>query len=158
MKLGDLLTPEVIRIPLKNNEKSRIIEEMVDLLCQAHQVNQRDAAVVLAAVMERERVMSTGMGDGIAIPHAKTDAVDTLVAAFGVTREPVDFDTIDGKPIRMVFLLVGPTEQTGPHLKALSRISRLMHREGFREQLALAHDSQEVLNAIESEEKKYFAL
>ena len=93
--------------------------------------------MVLKAVMDRERVMSTGMGDGVAIPHAKTDGVKDLVAAFGVTKQGIDFQSIDGKPVRIIFLLAGPTDQTGPHLKALSRISRLMHRKEFRDILAV---------------------
>jgi fructose-specific phosphotransferase system IIA component len=156
MKLKDLLSEDVIRIPLKNTEKDKIIEEMVSILDDAHKLTDREA--VLKAVMEREKVMSTGMGDGVAIPHAKTDAVKGLVAAFGITNQPVDFESIDGKPVRMVFLLVGPANQTGPHLKALSRISRLMHREDFRENLALARDRSQVIKAIEKEEQKYFAI
>ena len=156
MRLKDLLSEQVIRIPLQNTEKFKIIEEMVDILDASKKLKDRDA--VLRAVLERERVMSTGMGDGVAIPHAKTDGVDQLVAAFGITKEPVDFQSIDNKPVRIIFLLVGPTNQTSPHLKALSRISRLMHREEFREQLVAARSSKEVIEAIAREEQKYFAL
>jgi fructose-specific phosphotransferase system IIA component len=156
MRLCDLLSKDVIRIPLKGDEKYAIIREMVDILCRAK--NVKDCDGVLDAVLEREKVMSTGMGDGVAIPHAKTDAVDDLVAAFGVTEKPVDFDSIDNQPVRMVFLLVAPAGQTGPHLKALSRISRLMHREDFRERLALARDGQQVIETIEQVENKYFPI
>ncbi len=156
MKLKDLLSEDVIIIPLQNTEKNKIIKELVDVLYRAHRIKDRDA--VLKAVLERERVMSTGMGDGVAIPHAKSDAVDNLVAAFGITKEDVDFKSIDEKPVRLIFLLVGPTDQTGPHLKALSRISRLMHREEFRKKLASARSSKEVIEAIEKEEQKYFAI
>lgn len=156
MKLKDLLSEDVIIIPLQNTEKNKIIEELVDVLYRTHKVKDRDA--VLKAVLERERVMSTGMGDGVAIPHAKSDAVDNLVAAFGITKEEVDFKSIDEKPVRLIFLLVGPTDQTGPHLKALSRISRLMHREEFRKKLASARSSREIIEAIEKEEQKYFAI
>jgi fructose-specific phosphotransferase system IIA component len=156
MKLKDLLTEQVIRIPLENTEKNKIIEELVDILDHAKKLEDRN--VVLAAILERERVMSTGMGDGVAIPHAKSDAVKELVAAFGITKQDVDFQSIDEKPVRLIFLLVGPTEQTGPHLKALSRISRLMHREEFRNRLASARSSREVIDIISQEEQKYFAL
>lgn len=155
MRLTELLSPEVIRIPLQNNRKDQIIAELVDLLYKAKKI--KNFETVLAAVMERERVMSTAMGDGVAIPHAKTDAVDGLAAAFGITRNLVDFDSIDGTPVHIVFLLIGPTEQSGPHLKALSRISRLMHREEFRQRLAGASDGQEVLDIIQAEERKYFS-
>ena len=156
MNLSDILDKQVIKIPLKGEDKSQIIEEMVDVLAIAGRAENRDQ--VLKAVLDRERVMSTGMGDGIAIPHAKTDGVKDLVAAFGITQKDVDFQSIDNKPVRIVFLLVGPVDQTGPHLKALSRISRLMHRKEFRDRLALARSAEEVLKEIADEERKYFAL
>ncbi len=153
MKLQDLLTEEVIRIPLKSTEKEKIIEELIDLLHQAHKINDRDLA--LEKVLERERVMSTGMGEGVAIPHAKTAAVDDLVAAFGITQEEVDFQAIDEKPVRLVYLLVGPMDPTGPHLQALSRISRLMHRKEFRERLLGCRTGSQVIDIIAKEEQKY---
>ncbi len=153
MRLQDLLTDKVIRIPLQNTEKEKIIEEMIDLLEQTKKLRDRNLA--LAKVLERERVMSTGMGEGVAIPHAKTEAVDELVAAFGITSSEVDFQAIDEKPVRLVFLLVGPMDPTGPHLQALSRISRLMHRKDFRDRLIAAHSAEEVIEAIAKEEQKY---
>ena len=156
MNLSDLLSKEVIRIPLKNTEKNKIIEEMVDILAQNNKLKDRQS--VLDDVLERERVMSTGMGDGVAIPHAKSEGVDKLVSAFGITEKDVDFKSIDEKPVRLIFLLVGPVNQTGPHLKALSRISRLMHRKEFRDRLASAHSSEKVIEAIAREEQKYFSL
>ena len=155
MDLKDLLSVDVIKIPLESDEKYQIIEELVDILNDCGRIQNRD--MVLNAVFERERVMSTGMGNGVAIPHAKTDGVKDLVAAFGVTKKDVDFQSIDEKPVRIVFLLAGPTEQTGPHLKALSHISRLMHRKEFREKLAAVRSAEEVVAIIADEEKKYFA-
>ena len=156
MNLKDLLTADVIKIPLESDEKFQIIEEMVDMLNDAGRLQNRD--MVLDAVLERERVMSTGMGDGVAIPHAKTDGVKELVAAFGITKQNIDFQSIDEKPVRIIFLLAGPSDQTGPHLKALSRISRLMHRKEFRDKLASVRSDAEVIEAISNEERKYFAL
>ncbi len=156
MNLQDLLTADVIKIPLESEEKYQLIEEMVNMLHDSGRIANRD--LVLNAVFERERVMSTGMGDGVAIPHAKTEGVKELIAAFGITKQEIDFQAIDGKPVRIVFLLVGPTDQTGPHLKALSRISRLMHRKEFRDRLALSRSAEEVVEAITNEERKYFAL
>ena len=156
MNLQDLLTADVIKIPLESEEKYQLIEEMVNMLHESGRIANRD--LVLNAVFERERVMSTGMGDGVAIPHAKTEGVKELIAAFGITKQEIDFQAIDGKPVRIVFLLVGPTDQTGPHLKALSRISRLMHRKEFRDRLALSRSAEEVVEAITNEERKYFAL
>ena len=155
MNLTDILAPNVIKIPLESIEKNAVIEEMVDILYQAQKTDKRDD--VLQAVQQRERVMSTGMGDGVAIPHAKSDGVEKLAAAFGITKQGVDFQAIDGKPVRIVFLLVGPNDQAGPHLKALSRISRLMHRKEFRQRLTKAQNAEQVLSAIEKEERKHFS-
>ncbi|MDZ7724935.1 MAG: PTS sugar transporter subunit IIA [candidate division KSB1 bacterium] len=155
MNLTDILSPDVIKIPLKGAEKNAVLEEMVDILHQAQKTDKRDD--VLQAVQQRERIMSTGMGDGVAIPHAKSDGVETLTAALGITKQGVDFQAIDGKPVRIVFLLVGPNDQAGPHLKALSRISRLMHRKEFRQRLAKARNAEQILSAIEKEEQKHFS-
>ena len=156
MKLSDLLTEDVIRIPLENTEKEKIIEEMIDLLVAAGKVQDRDK--ILKAVLDRERVMSTGVGDGVAIPHGKAEGVKELAASFGRTRTDVDFDALDDKPVRLVFMLVGPPDVTGPHLKALSRISRLMHKKNFRERLLNAESPKEVLETISREEMQYFEL
>ncbi|MBN2355692.1 PTS sugar transporter subunit IIA [candidate division KSB1 bacterium] len=153
MRLHDLLSPEVIRIPLEHTDKQEIIAELIDILSAADRI--LDKKMALEAVLERERIMSTGIGEGVAIPHAKTLAVDKLVAAFGITKESVDFQAIDEKPVRLVFMLVGPMDPTGPHLQALSRISRLMHRSELREKLITSRTSQEVLQALAQEEQKY---
>jgi len=153
MKLQDILTEQVVRIPLQSTEKEKIIEELVDLIDQTGKIKDRKLA--LDKVLERERVMSTGMGEGIAIPHAKTEAVAELAAAFGVTSQDVDFSAIDDKPVRLVFLLLGPMDPTGPHLQALSRISRLMHNREFRQRLIACTTGAQVLEAISEEEQQY---
>ena len=154
MKLIDILNQDTVKIPLDNTDKYKIIEEMVDILYKANKLENRN--VVLKSVIEREKIMSTGVGDGVAIPHGKSEGVTTLVACFGVTKNDVDFESIDTKPVRLVFLLVGPPEMTGPHLKALSRISRLMHLKDFREKLISCKANTEVIEAIQKEEEKYF--
>jgi len=156
MKLKEILSESTIKIPLANVEKEKIIVELVDLLYQGGKIEQREK--ILQAVLDREKVMSTGVGEGVAIPHGKAEGVKELVAAFGLTKKEVDFQAIDEKPVRLVFLLVGPPEATGPHLKALSRISRLLHRKEFREQLLHAKTAKEVLDVIQREEEKYFEL
>lgn len=153
MMLQELLSEEVIRIPLESTEKNTIIEELIDLLDRARKLKDRNAA--MEAVLERERIMSTGMGEGVAIPHAKTAAVDGLVAAFGITKKNVDFQSIDEKPVRLIFLLIGPMDPTGPHLQALSRISRLMHRSELRDKLIAAATPAEILQVLGQEEQKY---
>lgn len=154
MKLNSILTEERIKIPLDNTEKEKIIEEMVNLIDRSVKLNNKPQ--VLKAVLEREAVMSTGVGDEVAIPHAKAEGVDDIIAALGITREPVDFKSLDEKPVRLVWLLVGPQDKTGPHLKALSRISRLMHKKDFRERLLHTARPREILDAINSEEEKFF--
>ena len=153
MKLIDILTNDTIRIPLQNTEKFKIIAEMVDILCQAHKIENREA--VLKAVLEREKILSTGVGDGVAIPHCKVDGVKEMLVSFGITKEDVDFASSDSKPIRLVFLIVGPQEVTSPHVRVLSRISRLMHNADFREKLKNAKLSTKVLEALSKEEAKF---
>lgn len=153
MKLKDILTENLIKIPLQSREKRQVIEEIVEILAKARCIKDRDD--VLKAVLDREAVMSTGVGDEVAIPHGKSDAAPQIVVALGVAKEPIEFQSMDDRPVRLIWLLVGPPDQTGPHLKALSRISRLMHKREFREQLIAATNSKEALNAIIREEEKY---
>ncbi len=156
MKLVDILSNDNVIIPLKSHEKQEIIEEMVDHLFKKKKIGNRDR--ILKAILDRERVMSTGVGDHVAIPHGKAEGVKDIVASLGITDSDVDFHSIDEKPVRLIFLLVGPPDKTGPHLKALSRISRLMHRQEFRSRLIHSKTPQEVMNIIQEEEEKYFDL
>ena len=110
----------------------------------------------MQAVLAREAVMSTGVGDEIAIPHGKAEGVEDIIAALGITKEPVNFDSLDNKPVRLIWLLVGPQDKTGPHLKALSRISRLMHKKDFRERLMESIKPEDIIQYISSEEEKFF--
>ncbi|MFQ5651415.1 MAG: PTS sugar transporter subunit IIA [bacterium] len=150
----DILTEDRVKIPLENTEKDKIIEEMVGLIDQS--ATLKNKAQILKAVLDREAVMSTGVGDEIAIPHGKSEGVDDIIAALGITKEPVNFNSLDNKPVRLVWLLVGPQDKTGPHLKALSRISRLMHRKDFRERLIGTAEPKDILDVINSEEEKFF--
>lgn len=134
MLLTDLLTPERIKIPLVASEKDALLRELVGLVGNGG----GDAERILQAVRDREEVLSTGIGNGVAIPHGKTAAVDRLVLAAGVARQGVDFEALDGKPVQLFFLLVGPESAAGDHVKALSRISRLLQRDTFRNRLASA--------------------
>ncbi len=154
MKLVDILSDNHVIIPLKSHEKQKIIEEMVDHLYEQKKIANRDK--ILKAILDRERVMSTGVGDHVAIPHGKAEGVKDIVASLGITDSDVDFHSIDNKPVRLIFLLVGPPDKTGPHLKALSRISRLMHREDFRNKLLHSRNPREVMNIIKEEEERYF--
>ena len=154
MKLKDILSNNSIIIPLKSLKKEEVIEEMVNYLYQHKKIEDRDR--ILKAILDREKVMSTGVGDRVAIPHGKSDGVTDIVALFGITEHDIDFHSIDNKPVRLIFMLVGPPDQTGPHLKVLSRISRLMHKGEFRDRLLNSHTPEEVMAIIEREEEKYF--
>jgi mannitol/fructose-specific phosphotransferase system IIA component (Ntr-type) len=153
MKLKDILSENLIKIPLLSREKRQVIEEIVDVLVEAQCIKDRND--VLKAVLEREAVMSTGVGDEVAIPHGKSEGAPGIVVALGIAKEPIEFQAMDDRPVRLIWLLVGPPDQTGPHLKALSRISRLMHRKEFRELLIASANSKDALNAIIREEEKY---
>jgi len=100
--------------------------------------------------------MSTGVGSGFAIPHGKTDAVQDIVAAFAITEQPIDYQSLDDQPVRIVFLLVGKDNSVGPHIKLLSRISRLMNKEEFRKKLIEANSPSEILQIFKQEESTYF--
>lgn len=124
MRFADILDIECVKVPLKALEKHHAITELIDLLNQAGRLNDYDIA--FKAVMQRESVRSTGVGQGFAIPHGKSSAVDNLVMAAGKTSEPIDFESIDKKPVDIIFLLISPLDKTGPHIQALAGISRLM--------------------------------
>lgn len=126
MLLSELLSPERIRIPLRGGSKDELLAELVGVLHEAGAIDDREG--VLRAVQEREALLSTGVGSGVAIPHAKAVGAHQLTMAAGVTAEGVDFDALDGRPVNLFFLLVGSDEMAGQHLKALSRISRLVPR------------------------------
>jgi fructose PTS system EIIBC or EIIC component len=149
--LSELLTPDRVRVPLRGSSKQALLEELVGVLAQAGAV--ADAGEVLRAVRAREQVLSTGVGSGVAIPHGKCGAVPALAMAAGVTEAPVDFDALDGQPVTLFFLLVAPDEAAGEHVKALSRISRLVRKEEFRQRLAGARSAEEFLAVLgEAEE------
>jgi mannitol/fructose-specific phosphotransferase system IIA component (Ntr-type) len=116
----------------------------------------KDKEKVRAAILERERIMSTGVGRGVAVPHGKCDGVSDTVTAFAVTDKPVDFKSLDGQPVQLIFLLVGRENSVGAHLKLLSRISRLMSSDGFRNKLIAANSPAEVIELFRKEEEQYF--
>jgi fructose-specific phosphotransferase system IIA component len=146
MILTQILHPNCVKVPLENKEKEAAITELVDLLDNNGLLTDRN--VVLDAVLKRERLRSTGTGAGIAIPHGKCDAVRELVMAIGIAREPIEFDSIDEKPVTLVILLVSPTRQTGPHIQALAAISRVMLNEEFRQKLKNAASPEHVYELI----------
>jgi fructose-specific phosphotransferase system IIA component len=156
MKISDILTEDLVVAGLKGTSKNDIIDAMVDLVAVSPKVLDKEK--VRTAILEREHIMSTGVGNGFAIPHGKTDAVTDIVAAFAITDEPIDYDSLDEKPVRLVFLLVGKDNLVGPHIKLLSRISRLMNKEEFRKRLLTVASPKEILEMFRQEEASYFEL
>jgi fructose PTS system EIIBC or EIIC component len=154
MKISDILTEDLVVTHLEGKSKRDVIDAMVDIVARSPKV--QDVEKVRTAIFEREKIMSTGVGNGFAIPHGKTDAVTDIVAAFAVTAEPIDYESLDEKPVRLVFLLVGKDNLVGPHIKLLSRISRLMNKEEFRNRLLLVPTSREILELFRQEEASYF--
>ena len=151
MTLLDLISKKSIIIGLKGTEKQEIIEELVNALDEGSQITNRDQ--ILEAVLQREGIMSTGIGHGIAIPHGKSEAAKTLSGVLGIKEEGVDFESLDGQPAYIFFLLISAANVSGPHIKALARISRLLKGERFRNLLIQAKSSEEVLSIISGEEK-----
>lgn len=150
MLLTDLITPTRIKIPLVGETKDEVIEELVELATGGDE--GLDTSAVVRAVRDREAVLSTGIGHGVAIPHGRSAAVPELRLAAGVKDHPIDFDALDGEPVRLFFLLIGPEHAAASHIKALSRLSRLVRRDDMRERLATVDSPEEfyrILNEFE---------
>ncbi len=140
------LQPNCVKVPVESRDKEAVITELVDLLNAKGLLSDRDGA--LQAVLTRERIQSTGTGAGLAIPHGKCKAVKELVMAVGIAREPIEFHSVDGKPVTILILLISPSDQTGPHIQALAKISRLMLNEDFRKKLEKAASAEEVYELL----------
>ncbi|MDD5496433.1 MAG: PTS sugar transporter subunit IIA [Candidatus Omnitrophica bacterium] len=152
MKIMDFLDKKAITANLKSTDKEGAIRELVDLLANAGDISDRDDLV--KSILAREALGSTGIGQGIGIPHAKSSNVKELVAAFGLSQKGVNFDSLDGEPVHIFFLLVASEEAAGPHLKALARISRMLKDKYFRDLLRKAKDDKEALKIIQEEDAK----
>lgn len=150
MNLTQILQPNCIKIPLDGKDKQSVITELVDLLDTNHLLTDKNAA--MEAVMLREKTRSTGIGSGLAIPHGKCNGVKELVMALGITKQPIDFESIDGKPVRIIMLLVSPLNQTGPHIQALAKISRLMLDDTFKTKLEKCTSAGQAYELISKKE------
>lgn len=153
MKICDILKPEHILCPLEGKDKTDIIKNLINILNDDENIS--DIKQVTEAVLEREKIMSTGVGKGLAIPHAKTKGIQGISAAFGIAKTDIDFEALDGEPVRLVFLLVGEEKNVGAHIKLLSRISRMMNNDSFRENLLNASVCEDIYPLFEKEEAKY---
>lgn len=154
MKISDILSTDVIAVNMDGADKEDSIKKIIDLAAKSGKILDLDK--VSQTIFEREKLVSTGVGKGFAIPHGKTDSISDVVAAFAITKVPIDFDSIDGEPVRFIFLLIGKENLLNTHIKLLSRISRLMNKDEFREKLLDAASPEEVLKIFREEEKNYF--
>lgn len=150
MILTQILQPKCIKAPLASVNKEDAIEELINVLADHGYLSDRSSA--LEAVLAREQTRSTGIGSGIAIPHGKSPAAKELVMAIGIANEPIEFESIDNKPVGIIILLVSPPDQTGPHIQALARISRLMLDATFKSKLEKASSPEEVYDLISTKE------
>jgi fructose-specific phosphotransferase system IIA component len=150
----DFLAKKSIITDLKSSKKEDVIKEMVDSLINAGDIEKRHRAKLIDALMSRESLGSTAIGQGIAIPHAKCDCVNKLIAGFALSKKGVDFDSLDGELAYIFFLLVAPQDSAGPHLKALARISRLLKDKYFRDTLRSCTEDKSVVKAISQEDEK----
>jgi len=146
MKLTDILKPECVKVPLSAVEKYQAITELIDLLDQNDLI--KDYHTVLKVVMEREAVRSTGVGQGFAIPHGKCNGVDRLVMAVGKTVRPIEFESIDKQPVDLIVLLISPLDQTGPHIRAIAGISRIMADPKIRQNISESSTSDQLYQII----------
>jgi PTS system nitrogen regulatory IIA component len=151
LKVLDFLDPSAVAVDLAATNKKGVLEELVGQLARDGKI--KDAKTTVDILLEREKLGSTGIGQGIAIPHAKTDQAKEVIAAFGLSRRGVAFDSLDGEPVYIFFLLVAPPDAAGLHLKALARISRLLKDKFFRQSLRDVKDAAEVLKIIRDEDQ-----
>ena len=150
MRLTEILKVQNIKVPLESKTKAEAIGELVNLMAANNDIT--DPKKVLDAVLEREATRTTGIGNGLAIPHGKCNGTKDLVMAIGKAATPIDFQSIDGRPVTLIWLLSSPPDKTGPHIHALARISRLMTIDKFRQALVQAKSAQEVYDAVVAQE------
>jgi len=154
MNIHSLLEISTILVNREFSGKEELLNQMVDSLKDL--VSETQLEEIRTAVFEREKIMSTGVGKNLAIPHGKVSSIDEHLASFALLRDPIDFESIDGNPVNMAFLLIGPEKKNSAHIKLLSRISRLMNNSSFRESLSACKTEKEIYDMFELEEKRYF--
>lgn len=149
MRLQDFASADLVAIDVAAADKQELLTRLVDLLLQSKRV--RDADSLMRELIKREQVMSTGIGGGIAIPHALTNDIEALTIVFGRTAAPIDFQALDSHPVDLVFMLVGPKSAASLYVKLLARVSRLLQNEAFKERLRGAAQPDEILEAFRAE-------
>ena len=152
MKISELLAEDVIRVGLESEEKEEGIEEMIDVLVRAGRITDRGAA--LDVILEREGKQSTGIGEGVAIPHGKSETITELTAALGISKRGIEFDSLDGEPVQIIFLLLAEKNNPGPHIEALAQVARLFQIPGSIEDLIDAGSAGEIMDIILAGEER----
>jgi fructose-specific phosphotransferase system IIA component len=155
MNIYSLLDNSTILANLKVQSKEELLNEMINVL--AGEVSGEQLDEIRKSVFEREEIMSTGVGKSLAIPHGKVKSIERNYASFAMLKEPIDYDSIDGEPVKMVFLLAGPESKNSTHIKLLSRISRLMNSSAFREALSECETAEQIYEVFHKEEERYFS-
>jgi len=150
--LKEILRKEAIVTDMKAVTKKEAIEELVAKICSLNAISEQEQ--ITDNILKREKLGSTGMGHGIAIPHCKLDDIDTILVAVGISKEGIDFQSLDGEPVHIFFMLIAPSQSAGPHLKALARISRLLRDEYFCRSLRNTADVGSVYNIIISDDER----
>ena len=153
MKINEILTLESILAEVKANNKENSIEELAEFLCQNRAI--ADKSELVRVLLEREKLGSTGIGENVAIPHAKMKGLNQIIAAFGISKNGVEFDSLDQKPVNFIFVLLAPENATGTHLKALARISRLLKNQELKSNLLKASNREDIYNIILNEDSKF---
>jgi PTS system nitrogen regulatory IIA component len=153
MKIAEILTPEMVVAQLRGLTKAEVLTELAECLCKGHKEVSFER--LLSVLNERERLGSTAIGDGIAIPHGKLRGITNILGVFGRSTGGVDFESLDGNPTHLFFLLVAPEDSASLHLKALARVSRLFKDAGFRQRLLDAGDGAELYRLLKEEDNKY---
>ncbi len=152
MKILDMLHPGAIIPDLKAQDKKGILEELATAISG---VTRQTPKELLKVLMDREQLGSTGIGEGIGIPHGKIKGLTSMVIGFGLSKRGVDFDSIDGRPTHMFFTLITPDQSTGLHLKLLARISRILKNDGFKSRLMRAASAEDIYTIIQSEDEEF---
>ena len=154
MKICDFLSADATTVNLKSQKKEDVIEELVNLFIKAGTIDKKHKKRIIEVLLAREALGATAVGQGIAIPHGKCEFVDHLVGAIGISKEGIDFDSLDGEPAYLFFVLIAPMDSAGPHLKALARISRLLKDKCIRDSLKAAQDENTLFEIIQREDKE----
>ena len=152
MKISELLTDALIKVDLEGIDKEEVIEELIELLVRMGRITDRRAA--REAIMTREARQSTGIGRGVAIPHGKSSTIGQLTAALGISKRGIEYDALDGEPVKVVFLLLAEADNPGPHVEALASLARLFKTPNFIERLLAARTPRELYDVIVAEEEK----